>query len=231
MKFLINILVFCSAISLFSKPVINFTNVDENNMFDWGNVSPKQKILNATIYIKNTGDDTLKISDVHPACGCTSAPLEKYNIAPGDSSALYLSFNTRGYTGQVTKAITVYTNDENAPEIYLVIRANIIYPISCLPNRYIIFDNMQVGVSQDREIKLVNTTDKDIIIENVETSNHALSVNLKNGDIIKIKDTLNLKASLILQESKEQFYESITIKTNCADDPNIKIMITGNSKK
>jgi len=47
------------------------------NNYDWGTTYPKDSPLKVKIKIKNSGNDILKIYEVKPACGCTTAPLDK----------------------------------------------------------------------------------------------------------------------------------------------------------
>src|SRR5438105_11547865 len=50
--------------------------------YDWGAVAPAK--LKTVIQIKNVGTDSLVISNVHPSCGCTTAPIDKSMLKPGE---------------------------------------------------------------------------------------------------------------------------------------------------
>lgn len=60
----------------FAQPKISIQGGDTQ---DWGKVKPKDSPLKASIKITNEGSEELKISDVRPGCGCTTAPLDKKN--------------------------------------------------------------------------------------------------------------------------------------------------------
>lgn len=82
--------------------------------WDFGQVLQDQSVAHQ-FEIKNAGKDTLFISRVKPACGCTSAPLTRDVVAPNESIWLDVTFNTKKFSGQVTKSVTVFCNDpENA---------------------------------------------------------------------------------------------------------------------
>ena len=42
---------------------------------------------------KNTGDKPVKITSVHPSCGCTTAALAKDVVAPNESGEITATFN------------------------------------------------------------------------------------------------------------------------------------------
>ncbi len=61
-------------------------------------------------YFTNTGNSNLKISHVHPTCGCTVAEWPKYEIKPGQRDSLFVSFNTEGRPGYNAKGVNLETN-------------------------------------------------------------------------------------------------------------------------
>ena len=76
----------------------------------------------------NTGAAPLAIADVNSGCGCTvpqSWPREL--IAPGAGGTIDVTFNTRGWSGQVDKRVTVVTNGEPSA-VHLVLNGYILAP-------------------------------------------------------------------------------------------------------
>lgn len=73
---------------------------------------------------KNTGDKPVKITSVHPSCGCTTAALAKDTVAPNDSGEIVATFNIGDRTGPQTKTITVATDDSEAPTV-LTLKADV----------------------------------------------------------------------------------------------------------
>lgn len=76
--------------------------------------------------ISNTGDDTLKISNVHASCGCTAALPDKKMLLPGDSSNIKVQFNSLGRTGHQVKHIIIRSNDVDNPEIVLDLYGDVV---------------------------------------------------------------------------------------------------------
>lgn len=92
--------------------------------FDFG-FTPEGLPVIHRYWAYNVGTDTLRIDRVRPSCGCTSVPLTKNRLAPGDSVGLDLKFDTKRFKGQITKTATVETNDTTQPNATLEFTARI----------------------------------------------------------------------------------------------------------
>lgn len=77
---------------------------------------------------KNEGKRDLNIRLVKPSCGCTAVQQGSMVIKPGQESSIKGSFNSSGYTGKVTKAIYVYTDDPKNSEVVLFLNADVTVP-------------------------------------------------------------------------------------------------------
>ncbi len=82
----------------------------DNDTFDFG-FTPEGLPVVHKYWAYNVGDETLRITHIRPSCGCTSVPLTKHYIEPGDSVGMELKFDTKRFKGQVTKTAAVVTND------------------------------------------------------------------------------------------------------------------------
>lgn len=104
---------------------------------DAGVVSKGDKISHDFL-IKNEGDADLEIVSVQPACGCTVAEFDKV-IAPGQTGKVHAVLDTAGFSGPISKGLTVYTSDPDVPQMELTIRAKVQPFISAKPGyaRYI----------------------------------------------------------------------------------------------
>jgi len=74
---------------------------------------------------KNTGDKPIKITQVQPSCGCTTAAPPKDPVAPGGSGEIVATFNIGDRTGEQTKTIQVRTDEPNAQGTALTLKATI----------------------------------------------------------------------------------------------------------
>jgi rhodanese-related sulfurtransferase len=77
--------------------------------------------VNHSFILTNAGDEILSITNVRTSCGCTTAALDKRDLAPSESVDLAATVNTTGFHGTVTRTITVTTNDPVSPSVVLQI--------------------------------------------------------------------------------------------------------------
>ena len=65
---------------------------------------------------KNSSDKSVIITNVKPACGCTTADYSKEPIPPGKSGFVKAKYNATAL-GSFTKTVTVTTNLEETPKV------------------------------------------------------------------------------------------------------------------
>jgi hypothetical protein len=84
--------------------------------FKWENpeqsftAKPLDKVIVAKFRFTNVGTTSLKITDLRPSCGCTTAYLEKKEYAPGESGEIEAKFKFDGRLGHQEKWIVVTTD-------------------------------------------------------------------------------------------------------------------------
>jgi hypothetical protein len=93
----------------------------EEPTFDFGNQDASE-IVAHTFVLKNTGTADLKIRRVQPACGCTTAKLEKTIIPPGEVSRISAKLSLAGRSGELKKPILIESNDPANPALQLVMK-------------------------------------------------------------------------------------------------------------
>ena len=73
--------------------------------------------LRGNVYLKNSGNESLKISGVSSSCGCTTLRLKKRLVEPEKEVELRFIVDTRGKLGLIEKTITIHTNTVDSPHI------------------------------------------------------------------------------------------------------------------
>jgi hypothetical protein len=96
------------------KPEINFSSRE----IDLGYLLT-DTIIMTELGIANTGEVNLIIESVEVECGCTGYELENDTIIPGNSTRLFVSYNTKGSEkGLHRKVIIIKSNTENSLILY-----------------------------------------------------------------------------------------------------------------
>lgn len=210
---------------LMAQPKIEIENGDT---YDWGKVEQTKGPLKTIIKIKNIGNEPLKIHSVKPGCGCTTAPLDKDVIQPGEFGSLDVTLQISKDAGRIIKGITLTTNDPEKDKLDIMLKANVLVPISQFP-AILTFGNISLKKDNIAKMVLTNNVDRDIKILSVVNSTTDFTTNLKEGQILKAGKDFVLEG-YIKAKSKIQgsMYATITLET---DDPtmhyvSIKVMGT-----
>jgi hypothetical protein len=105
----------------------------EKNFFDFGDMAPNSS-RKCTFKFTNTGDSLLKVrKKIDSTCGCTVPFLKKTDYAPGESGSISVKFKAGSTPSNVTKRMTVHSNDGIASKIKLTIAARVIEVVDCNP--------------------------------------------------------------------------------------------------
>lgn len=212
---------------LFAQPKIEIVGGDS---YDWGTVKPTQDPLKAKVKIKNVGNEVLKITEVKPGCGCTTAPLDKNELKPGEEATLDVTLRIAGYSGNVVKSIRIASNDPNNPSKYLYLKANVFHPISVTPTSYFAFNEMTVGQEATAKVTLKNNTNESIIISDVQVAPENLNVNLPKKLTLKAGESFEIVAKVV-PDKKGYFNCTVKMKTSNPDQKEIVIPGYGNVKE
>lgn len=85
--------------------------IEASNDYYYFGYMPTNAIVQHIYWLRNTGNDSLRIFKVKPGCGCTNAPLSKDVIGPGDSASVKIVFDSKNMTGKMVKEVEVFSND------------------------------------------------------------------------------------------------------------------------
>jgi len=94
------------AVAATAAPIIEVDNAD----YDFGKLVGASAITHRFI-ISNIGDAPLAILDVRTSCGCTATALPESELAPGESVELEATVDLTGFSGHVSQAIYISSND------------------------------------------------------------------------------------------------------------------------
>ena len=110
------------AVAQTQGPVITW----EKSTYDFGDVHQGEKVEH-TFKFKNTGNESLIITNVQVTCGCTIPKgWARDPIAPGHSGEITISFNSAGLFGRKNKIVSVVSNATNTEGTQILFTANVI---------------------------------------------------------------------------------------------------------
>ncbi|MCK4872774.1 MAG: DUF1573 domain-containing protein [Phycisphaerales bacterium] len=105
------------------EPQISVFNIETVEV-DLGIIDDTKKVT-ARFPFRNDGAVNLVIAGIKTDCGCTHAPLEKREYAPGEEGVIELVFNPQGRSGPQRKTALVTTNDPKNPVVKLLLTTDI----------------------------------------------------------------------------------------------------------
>lgn len=109
-----------AADSAWAEPKIQF----DHRTHHFGQVV-QGKVIEHQFTVSNLGDTDLIIEEVSTPCGCTGAVAGDPTIPPGGSTTIDVTYDSSVRSGEVTRVITVISNDPNEPELTLELIATV----------------------------------------------------------------------------------------------------------
>jgi hypothetical protein len=87
----------------------------------------------ATFKYENKGDKPIHINSVRTSCGCTTAALQKNDVAPGEKGEVVATLKIGDHGGLLQKTVTVETDDPQHPQTILTLKATIVQLLELQP--------------------------------------------------------------------------------------------------
>ena len=82
-------------------------------------------IIEKTFVVTNTSNETIELESPIIHCDCNKAFIEKSILKPGESSKVKMTFDSKGYAGQIVKSIYLKVKNQKG-ELRLVLTSEII---------------------------------------------------------------------------------------------------------
>lgn len=213
-----------------SKPVLNVERLYNFGVLQNGEVGKHQFVL------KNTGTADLTISVEETSCKCTAANLGNETVKPGESTVIDVTWKTADYMGDYTQKVLIKTNDPDMMMVELEVRGKIVAEARAVPSD-LTFTNITRGFPDQSETKIVCYKNPPLEITGYEYLNPEAKdrfdvhiTPLKENEYQSEPDAtggyrlvLDVKDNLPLGP----FSETIVLKTNSPQQPEIKVPIYG----
>lgn len=226
---ILSVLIFTT--SLYAQPKIEIIGGDK---YDWGKVKLSEGPLKATVKIKNTGNEELIIQNVKPSCGCTTAPLDKDRLKPGETAKLDITLKI-SHGGNVTKSIRIASNDPKIPNKNLTITADVVEMLKIEPYSSISFKELQIGKESMGSVSIYNYDKMPVKIKMTDVNPNYMIVNfvstkgeiLGKNAVIQPGQKVDVRVKLTPQQSG-YFRANVKVETDHPDHKILEIRGFGN---
>ncbi|MHB8834689.1 MAG: DUF1573 domain-containing protein [Candidatus Methylomirabilia bacterium] len=121
---------------------------------DLGNVV-QGELPDCVFSFSNGGDDDLRIFQVEPTCGCTTALLSAPLLRAGERGGIRVVFDSDNFAGEVVKEVAVRSNDPDRRSVTLRVKALVEPEIDFEP-RVVTFDAVPDGAVLKQAVILTN---------------------------------------------------------------------------
>ena len=132
---------------------------------DFGTIPKGEKLVHA-FQVKNTGSADLLILSAQPACGCTVAEFDKV-IKPGQTGRVVAEVETTSFSGPISKAVTISTNDPNTPSAQITINAIVKPYVEAYPNGFVRYNLLQ-GDATTQSVTLYSEEEEPFLINSID---------------------------------------------------------------
>lgn len=211
-----------AAAAALAVPQIRF----DKETFDFGKVKAGEKV-SAAFTITNAGDAELRIESVKSSCGCTIAQAGKQALAPGESTNIEAVFTSTGFSGQVSKTVTVASNDPERSTVLLSIKGSVI-PLAVITPSLVNFGSIKKNAVITQTVSVAPTDQRGLNILKVEPVGKHVTVT----GYRKVESSLGPSWQVFLLvkagDTPGRVMESVRITTDAPSNPLLNVTVYGN---
>jgi hypothetical protein len=198
-------------------------------ILDFGVVT-KGEVIKADFVIRNTGTAPLEITQVRPTCGCTVAKHDRV-IAPGATGTIHAEVETASFSGPNSKAVLVFSNDPDNPQVNLVVKFDARAFVEVYPRPLLSFNVLQGEPATDKVV--VATADgSPLRITGADTGGGPFKVayrELPEKERIPSLKGQQWEVSVTVPADAPQgmLNQKITLKTSNPKAPEVSVSVSG----
>lgn len=187
------------------------------------------QIVERTVTLKNTGNETLLIGEVSTSCGCTGTVSSTDRLTPGSTGSLKVTLNAKSFSGPVKKTVTVKSNDPAHPATIIELTAIVVQEIDVLPQSFW-FKEAEVGRPTSVSITFSNAGKIPIKLLKSRSTLEGLTVALPGEPLLPGKQ-VTVTATLKPAKEMPVISDAVYIETSSPHQPEVYIPVFGTAKK
>jgi hypothetical protein len=190
--------------------------------FDFGTVE-QGSVVEHSFEVANSGQKPLKITKLHPDCGCTAVTVDSDTIAPGAQTAIKVAFSTAGFQGPKVKTIRIYTDDPQQTSAVLVIKGTIRPDVQVEPT---VIDFGDVREGDEQKLDAYAFVEDSSSTKLLDVRSHTANLEV-SGENYSDKGRSGMKITATLKGSAPSgnFRGRIALRTTSTKDPVVSIPV------
>jgi len=200
-----------------AQPALDAPDIyTEEDSFNFGLIEEGEKPDHKFI-VGNRGNKDLAIERVRTTCGCTSAILGSKTVAPGQTTEVKLTYDSKGRPGKFNRQAYIHSNDPDEPAKKITISGDVVKRTP-EPAKISLEGSLDIGVIEAgnpnrTELKITNAGGQDLIILEIEEGRHTTTDTEDSPPTIAPGSSYNLKLS-ISSPKKGVLSDTIVIISN-----------------
>lgn len=190
--------------------------------YDFGTID-SGPVVTHTFKLKNYGPNTIDITSVTGACGCTAILASTPRLAPGEEGGVEVALDTYKLSGVQAKSVTVRSTDVVRPELVLTVHGVVATDLKAAPSR-VYLGRLPAGavVSQHVDVELARP---DVEITGVSSDSNRLSVQTTPLD--PPQRGVRVRVTLLPTATTGTFDDRIVVSSTSPRQPQVTIPVLG----
>lgn len=193
----------------------------------YGRIGPT--VLKRAVQLVNVGSDTLHITSIMPSCGCTTAPIDRSALAPGDTATISVSITMTEAAGEQVKSLQINSDDKGRSGVVVTIAALVVRDLAAAPKSIDLPSGARIGKEYPFTAEIQNLSERPITIKPPKLSSQddaTAQFTMASSYRLGPKESLKLSGSLVPRRSGAIAAE-VVIETSSELMPRVAIPING----
>jgi hypothetical protein len=196
--------------------------------FNLGTIS-RGMVMTHQVTLKNAGTEVLHLGPIEASCGCTGAVASEESLRPSTSTTLTITFNSKNFTGQVHKTVTVKTTPAIDPPMVIEFTATVIDEITVQPSQ-LWYKDAEVGRMSSRTVTVTNNGKEPLKLTAWHSGLAGLVLKLPAGAIEPGKSA-DIVAEFTPEKVNSILSEAAFVTTSNPNRPELFLPVYGNAKE
>ncbi len=202
----------------------------DGQLVDFGRVSPV--LLHSTVRFVNNHSDTLIVESVTTSCGCTTAPIDRDLVAPGDTATLIVELDASKKMGKTAQKVTVETNLKEDSTFIFRFLADVQRDLVVQPRSFPALMGMPLHIPREASVVLRNTGKDTVIVQKPILKMDGFIGDfstMHDKEILLPGESLEVNALIIATQAGLR-HGNVVIKSSSKYIPEMKVGIIASTK-